>query len=78
MDINEIDHNLPYYIEIGASRTTTLILINNGIPRTVAIYIARMLPSDIKDFNECEIFIRKNQENIKQSISSILFDEIIN
>jgi len=76
INVSQLDEKLPYYIEIGASKPTTLALMNNGIPRTVAILISRKISPDIQDFNKFKKYIRDNKESLKKQISSILFDEL--
>ncbi|MBN1762460.1 MAG: DEAD/DEAH box helicase [Methanomicrobia archaeon] len=76
IDVSKSDEKVPYYIEVGASKPTTLTLMNNGIPRTVAILISRMLPSDIQDFDKLKKYIMNNEESLKRQVPSILFDDL--
>jgi superfamily II RNA helicase len=78
IDVSKLDEieKVPYYIEIGASKPTTLTLMNNGIPRTVAIMISRKQRSDIQDFDRLKKYIMDNEYSIKRQVPSILFDDL--
>lgn len=72
----KMDDKLGYYLEIGACRRTTLTLINNGVPRTAAILISRMLPENLNDISEIRKIITKNQEKFKTELPIFMLENI--
>lgn len=68
--------NLPYFLELGAYKPTTITLLNNGISRTPAIIASRILPPNIQDLNECKKHIKENAERLKEELPHILFEEL--
>ncbi len=71
------DEKVPYYLEIGASTPTTITLINNGIPRSLALLFSEHLPEDLQDFELCKKYIEQNESYIKQKISPALYKELV-
>jgi superfamily II DNA/RNA helicase len=68
---------LAYYIEMGASKPTTLTLLNNGIPRTPAIVATRRIGRDnIQDYEECKRAILRSFKDIQREIPSVILDRI--
>lgn len=75
-NLESIDH-ISYYIEVGAHNPTTLVLIGNGIPRTIAILISQILPRNLNDFEKCKKIISKKNRELVKEIPSILLEEIL-
>lgn len=68
--------NLPSFIESGACNKTTVILINLGISRTTAIYLAKYMPQNINNATSCLEWLHSNKGIIKEVLPFILFKEI--
>lgn len=68
--------SISYYIEMGANKQTTLTLLNNGIPRIIAILLSRKLPPNLQDYEECKSKIAELRDSFKEEIPSLLGDII--
>jgi len=69
-----VDEKLPYYLEIGACKPTSLTLINNGIPRTAAIIMSEKLPQDLSDFTLCKESLKDYRNFLRREIPSPLLE----
>lgn len=76
-DASGSKQHIGYYIEMGAYNANTLLLLGNGIPRTLAILISNRLPKDLKDYEQCKEIISRKKEEFAREIPSILLDEIL-
>jgi replicative superfamily II helicase len=77
IEVNDMVKNIGYYLELGAYRPTTLTLINNGIPRSLAITLSKRLPQDVTDFDTLKRLIDRQIEQIKIEIPPFLIDEYL-
>ena len=74
VDVNE---SLAYFIEIGASKPTTLTMLNNGIPRTAAILMSKRMPKGIHDFDEVKEYMKMYRMDLSRELPSILLEEFL-
>lgn len=70
--------DLGYFIEMGAYKKTTLTLLNNGLPRTIALIISRRLPDEIDEFEECKKYMKNNHHELVKEIPCLIIDNIVN
>ena len=74
----QMDEKLGYYLELGVSRPTTLALVNNGIPRTLAIMLRRKVlkEDDMKDINIIKKRIESQRETLEKELPSFMIEKL--
>lgn len=69
-----IDEKVGYYLELGASTSTTITMINNGLPRPSALILKKYLRSDIRDFKTIQKELITHLDEIKKELPSFMIE----
>ena len=69
--------NLAYYVEMGAHKPTTITLMNQGMPRTIAIMISRRIGQDIQSVEEANHVISQMIDDLRKDIPSVILDDVL-
>jgi hypothetical protein len=61
---------------MGAYKTTTITLLNSGMPRTISIILSRKLPDDLNDLKDCKNNLKKIKKDLEALIPPIIFESL--